>query len=590
MIQVENLSYGFPTKDLYKDISFTLEAGQHAAFIGSNGTGKTTLINLLLHPDDYLYDGKITKDDCLRIGYVNQFSAHSKAESCTVYEYLNQDYVLNQENTAKVCEDMATAEDVEPLFEIYQRLLDEYEAMDGDNFESNIRKELYVAGMRELEKQPIELLSGGEYKLLQVMKEMLLQPNLLIMDEPDAFLDFHNLNRLINLINGFKGTLLVITHNRFLLNKCFNKILHLENADLQEFDGTYPEYRCALLRHKLEVQTQANKDMEEIERTEKMVASMRARATAIANASLGRAVHAKQTQLDRLRARQIKTPFIELREPNIVLPTIDDASIDAPENTSNEEQTSDVVLKLTNYQADFDDSLLEPVDFELLEGEKVAVIGANGTGKTTLIRDIMKQESNSIWINPEANVVFLSQLQGETLEQDKTVAQIFECNGIENKKQMLDILNDYCLDEALLSQRVEQLSGGEQNLLQIAIIGLQNAKLLVLDEPTSHLDIYAQAALEKALTAYKGAVFMVTHDYYLINACADYVLYVEDKQLRRMRNRTFRKMVYETYFDQKYLENDQKKQELEMRISKAFQSNDLITAEKLCDELEAISS
>ena len=578
MIQVENLSYGFPQKDLYKDISFTLEAGQHAAFIGSNGTGKSTLINIILRPDDFLYDGKIIKDDSLRIGYVNQFSAHNKAESCTVFEYLNKDFILNQEKTAQVCEEMATAEDVEPLFEIYQHLLDQYEAMDGDNFESNIRKQLHVAGMRDLENQPIDLLSGGEYKLLQVMKEMLLQPNLLIMDEPDAFLDFSNLNRLVELLNHYKGTLLVITHNRFLLNMCFNKILHLENTDLQEFDGTYPEYRCALLREKLEIKAQANKNLEEIERTEKMVASMRARATAIANASLGRAVHAKQTQLDRLRARQIKAPFIELREPNIVLPEVTN------------EDTANPVLTLSGYQAGFGDMLLDAIDFTLLEGEKVAVIGANGTGKTTLIRDIMKQDSSTICINPDSNAVFLSQLQSETLTQNKTVAEIFEEYGVETKQEMLEILKNYCLDEALLTQRVEQLSGGEQNLLQIAIICLQNAKLLVLDEPTSHLDIYAQITLEKALEAYKGAVFMVTHDYYLINACADYVLLVEDKQLRKMRNRTFRKMVYDTYFDQKYLEKDQKKQELEMRIGKAFQNNDLTTAEKLLNQLEELSS
>ena len=590
MIQVENLSYGFPTKDLYKNISFTLEAGQHAAFIGSNGTGKTTLVNLLLHTDDYLYDGKIIKDDSLRIGYVNQFSAHSILDTCTVFEYLSKDYTLNQEKTAKVCEDMATAEDVEPLFEIYQNLLDEYEAMDGDNFESNIRKELYVAGMRDLENQPLHLLSGGEYKLLQVMREMLLQPNLLIMDEPDAFLDFNNLKRLVELLNHFKGTLLVITHNRFLLNKCFNKILHLENTDIQEFDGSYPEYRCALLRQKLELKLQANKDLEEIERTEKMVASMRARATAIANASLGRAVHAKQTQLDRLRTRQIKAPFIELREPNIVFPILEDITDDCMINCVEENTTENVVLKLTDYQTGFNDSLLEAINFSLHAGEKVAVVGSNGTGKTTLIRDIMKQGSSNIWINPDANAVFLSQLQGETLEQSKTVSQIFEDYGIEDKQKMLSILRDYCLDEALLGQQVKQLSGGEQNLLQIAIIGLTDAKLLILDEPTSHLDIYAQLALEKALSEYKGAVFMVSHDYYLINACADYVLIIEDKSLRKMRNRTFRKMVYEIYFDQKYLENDLKKQELEMRISKAFQNNDLVTAEKLCEQLESISS
>ena len=128
--------------------------------------------------------------------------------------------------------------------------------MDGDNYESNIRKQLGVAHMGELEETMLSQISGGEYKLLQIMREMLLSPNLLVLDEPDVFLDFANLNSLCQLINQYKGTLLVVTHNRYLLNHCFNKILHLENGDIQEFDGNYTEYRCAGFREKLKLRLQ----------------------------------------------------------------------------------------------------------------------------------------------------------------------------------------------------------------------------------------------------------------------------------------------------------------------------------------------
>ena len=234
MIQVENLSYEFPDKELYKDVSFSLEEGQHCAFIGSNGTGKTTLVDMLMHPDNYLYDGKIIRDASCRIGYVSQFSKDDKNQGITVFEFLSEFFVKNQDETAKVCAEMADSEDVEALFEIYQKLLDEFQAMDGDAYESNIRKQLKTAGMSKLENTLLSQLSGGEYKLLQVMKEMLKKPNLLIMDEPDVFLDFENLNGLCKLINAYQGTLLAITHNRYLLNHCFNKVLHLENTDIQE--------------------------------------------------------------------------------------------------------------------------------------------------------------------------------------------------------------------------------------------------------------------------------------------------------------------------------------------------------------------
>ncbi len=576
MIQVEKLSYGFPAKDLYKDVSFTLHMGQHCALIGSNGAGKSTLVDMIIHPDQYLYDGKIIKDERCRIGYASQFAVRDKEQECTVFEYLSERFVENQQATVAVCEEMAVAEDAATLFEKYQALLDAFEAMDGDHYENNIRKQLYLAGMRELEETKVSQLSGGEYKLLQIMREMLLSPNLLVLDEPDIFLDFGNLNRLCQLINDYHGTLLVITHNRYLLNHCFNKILHLENGDIQEYDGNYTEYRSSQLREKLKLKLQSTSDKKEIERTEKMVDILRRRATILVNPVIGSAVNAKQTQLDRLRARQIKAPFIELREPKIELPAI-------------EAFTEHSVLSITDYQVSFDESLLEHINFELLAGEKVAIVGANGTGKTTLMRDILKNNHPSIHIDENTSYACLSQLQGENIDETKTVYEVMENLGFETRERIREYLGNYCLEGDTLKQKAGQLSGGEKNLLQIAMIASTDAQLLILDEPTSHLDLYAQIALEKAISKYKGAVLMVSHDFYLVANCADYVLLVEDNTIRRMRTRSFRKMVYDKYFDQKYLETDKKKQELEANITLAFQKNELITVEKLCSQLEALA-
>lgn len=577
MIQVEHLSYGFPAKDLYKEVSFTLKMGQHSAFIGSNGAGKSTLVDMIIHTDKYLYDGKIIKDESCRIGYASQFAVRDKEQACTVFEYLSEKFVENQQATVAVCEEMAVAENVEPLFETYQALLDAFDAMDGDHYAANIRKQLYVTGMRDLEETKLSELSGGEYKLLLIMREMLLSQNLLILDEPDVFLDFGNLNGLCQLINGYKGTLLVVTHNRYLLNHCFDKILHLEDGDIQEYDGNYTEYRCTQLREKLKLKLQRTEEQAEIERTEKMVDILRERATTANNASIGSAATSKQTQLDRLRARQIKAPFIEHREPKIELKAI-------------EVETEHTVLSITDYNVSFDESLLENINFELRAGEKVAIVGANGTGKTTLMRDILKNNHPAIHIDAHTNFAYLSQLQGEIMDETKTVYEVMESLGFETTASICEYLGNYCLEGDTLNQKVCQLSGGEKNLLQIAMIATTNADLLILDEPTSHLDIYAQMALEKAISEYKGAVLMVSHDFYLVANCADYVLLVQDNTIRRMRTRTFRKMVYDQYFDQKYLEIDKKKQELEANITLAFKKNDLLTVEKLCTQLETLSA
>ncbi|MBR4981836.1 MAG: ABC-F family ATP-binding cassette domain-containing protein [Lachnospiraceae bacterium] len=592
MIQVENLSYEFPTKELYKNVSFMLEEGQHCAFIGSNGTGKTTLVDMIIDPEKYLYDGKILKSDECRIGYVNQFSKSDKDQEKTVFEFLSEKFVENQEETAKVCDEMATAEDLDSVFERYQKLLDLFQAMDGDNYESNIKKQLHLVGMDSHEQTEISKLSGGEYKLLQVMKEMLLQPNLLIMDEPDVFLDFANINNLCRLINSYGGTLLVITHNRYLLNHCFNKILHLENADIQEFDGNYTEYNFALLQKKIELQELAAADQEEIERTEKMVERMRKDATKADIASLGRALHAKVSHLERLRARAIKSPFVDLRLPKIQLPEIE-ANEDVSENDSEvkAEESGNVektVLTISNYSVAFNEILLENVDLELKAGEKIAIVGANGTGKTTLLRDIYKNASDTICIGEGVEIGFLSQLHGEMLNEEHTVYEEMEELGFTRKADIQAYLKDYCFEEETLTQKIGQLSGGEQNLLQLAKIALSKANLLLLDEPTSHLDTYSQIALEKALGEYKGAVLMVAHDFYHIVNVADAVLFVEDKTLRKMRIRSFRKMIYENHFSKEYLELEQKKKELETRIAACLKDKDIVTAKELCEKLEEV--
>ena len=577
MIQVKKLSFDFPAKVLYKEVSFSLEMGQHCAFIGSNGSGKSTLVDMIINPDKYMYDGKIIKDESCRIGYASQFAVRDKEQEQTVFEYLSEKFVKNQNSTVAICEEMAVAENVEPLFEKYQALLDEFVSMDGDNYISNIQKQLYLAGMRELEETKLSELSGGEYKLLQIMKEMLLSQNLLVLDEPDVFLDFGNLNRLCKLINGYKGTLLAITHNRYLLNHCFNKILHLEDGDIQEYDGSYSEYRCSQLKEKLKLKQQSIEEQEEIYRTEKMVDALRIRATIVANPTLGNAVNAKQTQLDRLLARQIKEPFIELREPLIEFKPV-------------EVKDDYTVLSVTDYSVSFDDVLLENISFELKSGEKVAIVGPNGTGKTTLIKDILKNNHPSIKIDENINYACLSQLTDENIDETKTVFEVMENLGFETKESISGYLEKFCLEGDALKQKVGQLSGGEKNLLKIAMIANTNAELLILDEPTSHLDIYVQMAVEKAISEYKGAVLMISHDFYLIANCADHVLLVEDKTLKRMRTRTFRKMVYDKYFNKEYLEIDKKKQELEAKITLAFKMNELMKVEKLCNQLEEISS
>ncbi len=575
MLKVDHLSFSFPQKDLFHDISFTLEKGQHCAFIGTSGSGKSTLLEIIMDPDRYMYDGTLELDSNCRIGYVSQFSKLDHAEELTVFDYIAKDFIKLQEELAAIYIEMETSTDMDALLERYQLILDAYDAIGGDDYEQIIRRKLNTADLGKHENRRISELSGGEFKLIQVIKAMLTGPDLMIMDEPDVFLDFENLNSLKNLINSFKGTMLVITHNRYLLNQCFNKILQLENKELQEFDGRYIDYNFSLLLKKIELQELAMADTLELERNEQLINRLRNTATVFTEASRGKALKARIKIKERLEARRIKAPFVEIKQPNIHFDTQKEI----------EEAT---ILTVKDYSVTFDEILLKDVSFEMNSKDKVALIGANGTGKTTLLRDIYKNNNQSINIMEDIKISYLSQRSSEILNETNTILNEFLDAGFQTNQEVADHLINYNFDEDDLRQLIASLSGGEKNILQLAKVASHKTNLLLLDEPTSHLDTYAQLALEQAIRDYKGAVLMISHDFYTIVNCMDYVLILEDKTLRKMSIRKFRKMIYSQHFDRDYLEIEQKKIALELKIAAALKASDIELAKDLSEELEKL--
>ncbi len=578
MITATNLSFSFPNKELYHDISFSLEGGEHCAFIGSSGSGKSTLINSLRDPERFLFDGKLTFGEGFSLGFVSQFYDVDHSQTVTVFDYIAQLFLEKQGEIDALCAQMGEeAADMDGLLEQYQTALDQFEAIDGENYENNIMKQLNLANLGTKRDLDVGKLSGGEFKLVQVIKQMLTRPSLLIMDEPDAFLDFDNLNALRNLINAHRGTSLTITHSRYLLNHCFNKIWHLENGQLQQFVGTYIQYNLELLTQKIDLLELAAADTEEIARNEAMIERLEDLATEVDNPAHGRALNARRKVQERLLARRVENPFVSVARPDLTLEGIDVAE-------------DGVVLSVDGFHLAFEEPLLDDVNFEIKSTDKVAVIGANGTGKTSLIREIFRNQNPAITRGEGVNLGYLSQNQDDMFGGDTTIYDAFFNLSFPSYDAISDYLDKFLFPLDKLNQPISTLSGGEKNILGLAKLAAGNFNFLLLDEPTSHLDTYAQMALEQGLKGYNGGILMISHDFYSIVNCMDYVLILEDRGVRKMRMRTFRKMIYAQHFSHDYLELEQSKKAVELQIETALFKGDFEGAKLMLPQLETIVS
>ncbi len=594
MIEISSLSYSVPEKDLYKNVSLTIEDNQHYAFIGTNGTGKSTLVDMILHPDEYIYEGKILFDESYknsRIGYVSQFTNENLDSGTTVFSFISEEFVKLDKRIESLCDRMAEETDLDAVFEEYQQALDEKDAIDGDNYTVNIKKQLKTAGIEQLENRTLDTLSGGEFKLIQVIKEMLLSPKMLFLDEPDVFLDFDHVNALVSLINAHKGTLVVVTHSRYLLNHCFNRIIHLEDCEIQTFEGNYTEYQFALLSTKAELEEIVAKEEAEIARQQAIVNKTRALATEIDSPSLGKSVRARQTLLDRLKNRRTKLPFVEIQKPAFAFTVPQNASNDAAlQITASEAAPAENknILTVSGYAAEFDSELLDHISFSIKRGEKVAIVGRNGSGKSTILKDIAEGGSEAIRIAKGTETAMFSQVIGSFGTDRRSVREILIDTGFRNDDEIICYLSEFGFTERVLPKGIHQLSGGEKDCLQIAVMMRKEADFLLLDEPTGHLDLYAQIALEEAVKAYAGSVLMVSHDFEIIANCMDYVLLVENHELRKMSIRKFRQMVYREHFDKEDLLKEDQRKALEVRIDQLLAKKDYETAQKELAHLESL--
>jgi ATP-binding cassette subfamily F protein 3 len=519
LLRFQNVSKDYGHVNVLEDVSFKLTAGENVGMVGPNGAGKTSILRLIVG-EEAKSGGVITSATGLKVAYVPQRVQHD--DGATVI-----DTVLREHNEleralreAEAAFASASADDVKAAEAAYESARASYEAEGGALAPSRAEGMLDSLGLRDRGDELVGTLSGGEKNVLSLVRALMAEPELLLLDEPGNHLDFDGLAWLESFLSGYRGAVLIVSHNRYLLDRTVTKILHMERGKVQEYAGNYTAYRQTLLREKLAQGRDYVANQKRLAQLEALVARFLEFSQRTSDPAWGKRLRARRSQLAREREQAVEKPTAEASS---MRPRIDAT-----------ESHADIALKIRGYSKSFDANvLLEDAELDISAGERVALIGPNGSGKTTLLRDVMRYgawDHPTIRIGPSLSVGYCAQEQ-EVLNNERTVFdQIFREGGV-TRDDTHTLLARYMFGPNDYEKKVGSLSGGERNRLQLAMVLNKNPNFLILDEPTNHLDIPAREAIEEVLDGFKGTILLVSHDRYFLDKVAGRVVELRDRKL-----------------------------------------------------------
>lgn len=510
---VDKIAKSFGVHDIFKDVSFMVEKGEHIGLVGVNGSGKTTLLHCLLEPS-YIDSGSIRFEPGISVGYVQQGFTDIKG---TIWEFMLQscpEILRLREELQRLEAEVSTAADdvLETIMEEYTRVTKRYEYLDGYHYENRIKRVLIGLGYtEEWWEQDAATLSGGQKTRLMLAAALVRNPDFLILDEPTNHLDIVMTQWLEAYLREFKGGLLVVSHDRAFLDNVAVRILEMEGGKLQSFKGNYSRYleQKAIQTATLEAAYAAQQDY--IARTEAYIRRFKA-------GIKSKMARGRQSQLNRLERMDapVKNEEFELRLPPAT-------------------ECADRVLIMEDLSIGYGEKVLaQGINITLRRGEKAALLGANGTGKTTLLKTILGEIQplkGKAKIGNRVQIGYFSQSY-ERLDPKQTLLENFVMEYGFTEERTRSMLGGMLFHGDDVFKEIGTLSGGQKARLVLLKLVLDGANCLVLDEPTNHLDIMAREAVEAALTAFDGTVLVVSHDRYFINEVADRIWEIEDGQLK----------------------------------------------------------
>ncbi len=505
----ENIAKSFGINTIFSDINFKISKGEKIGLVGVNGSGKTTLLRILLDPS-YADSGLIRFDTGLKVGYVEQGFGAIKDE--TIWEFMLRacpEILVLREKLERLEETISSGN--EEVLNDYGKATARYEHLDGYNYEITIKKVLLGLAFPEDMWQDNALnLSGGQKTRLMLASALVSSPDFLILDEPTNHLDIKMMEWLEGYLRDYKGGLILVSHDRAFLDNVTTRILEMEKGKLKSFPGNYTKY---LVQKEIQTKTQEaayNAQQEYIADTEAYIRKFKA-------GIKSKMARGRQSQLDRLE--RIDAPVYN-EEFNLRLPP-------APES-------GEKVLSIEYLTVGYGEKVLaKDITLEVRKGEKIALLGANGTGKTTLLRTILG-ETDSISgrskLGSRVQVGYFSQSY-ERLNPKQTLLDNFLTEYGFTEERTRSMLGGMLFHGDDVFKEIGTLSGGQKARLVLLKLVLDGANFLVLDEPTNHLDILAKETVEAALALFDGTILVVSHDRYLVNDIADRIWEIEDKKI-----------------------------------------------------------